>query len=205
MMNEANISTNLKINIKPFDTINRLHEIRVSGLGGQGVILTTHILGVAGMFEDLEVMQIQKYGPENRGSKVVSHLLVSPKGQKIWLPIVTNPTFLCAMAQLAYDKSARKVKHKGIILYDADTVKPFENIADVVQIPFPGSKIAIELKNKLVTNIVFLGGMLGIFQFIKLENVERAIKQVVNPKFHDLNITALRTGYETMKKILNQT
>ena len=190
-------------NIKSFKTIDRLHEIRVSGLGGQGVILTTHILGVAAMFADLEVMQTQKYGPENRGSKVVSHLLVAPPGQKIWLPIVTNPTFLCTMAQLAYDKSARKVKHKGIIMYDVDTVKPFENIAeDIVQIPFPGSKIAIELKNKLVTNIVFLGGMLGIFEFIKLETVERAIKQVVNPKFHDLNIKALKSGYEEIQKIL---
>ncbi|MGD8331162.1 MAG: 2-oxoacid:acceptor oxidoreductase family protein, partial [Acidobacteriota bacterium] len=97
-------------------------EIRVSGLGGQGVILAGYIIGkAASIYDGKEATMAQAYGPEARGSACSSQVIIS--GATIHYPYVTEPGVLVCMSQEAQDKFAKEVKPGGIVLIDETLVK----------------------------------------------------------------------------------
>ena len=97
------------------------YEIRLSGSGGQGLILIGIILAEAiGVYEGLNVVQTQSYGPEARGGASKAELVVSdeeidyPKPQKVDL--------LLAMNQASCDLYYRDLKEEGKLLLDSTFV-----------------------------------------------------------------------------------
>ena len=52
-------------------------SIRFCGLGGMGVIITSIILGKSAIYDNKNAIQTQSYGPEQRGSKVKSDIIIS--------------------------------------------------------------------------------------------------------------------------------
>ncbi|MCJ7469430.1 2-oxoacid:acceptor oxidoreductase family protein, partial [Candidatus Bathyarchaeota archaeon] len=52
-------------------------EIRISGLGGQGIVLAGQILGKAAAYDGKNVVQTQSYGSEARGSAAKSEIVIS--------------------------------------------------------------------------------------------------------------------------------
>ena len=77
------------------------HEIRFSGLGGQGIITAAVILGrAAALYADKHVVQTQSYGPEARGGASASAVIISD--EPIHYPKVTDPETFVIMSQAAY-------------------------------------------------------------------------------------------------------
>ena len=96
-------------------------EIRIAGLGGQGVVLAGQILGKAAVYQGFNAVQTQSYGAEARGSAAKSEVIISDK--HVWYPYVRKCDVLVALSQEALDKYLKDLKKDGILIVDSIHVK----------------------------------------------------------------------------------
>ena len=173
-------------------------EIRIAGLGGQGVVLAGQILGRAAVYDNKQVVQTQSYGAEARGSAAKSEVIISD--EKIGFPIVRRCDVLVAMSQTALEKHKKDLKEDGILLVEEDMVTVAPDIkAKVFKVP--ATKTAeTELKSKIYANVVMLGALTRITGLVSEEAVEKAIVDSVSKEAQEKNINAFRIGFQ----IVNQ-
>jgi len=167
-------------------------EIRISGLGGQGVVLAGEILGRAAAYDRKHVVQTQSYGAEARGSAAKSEVIISDS--KIGFPKVRKCDVLVAMSQSAVERHLKDLKEKGTLIVDEDTVEHMPKTkAKVFRIP--ATKTAQKLlKSRLYANVVMLGALTKITGIVKEEAVKKAITDSVPETAIKANIRGLREG-----------
>jgi len=131
-------------------------EIRLSGTGGQGLVLAGIILAeAAGLYEGKYVVQTVSYGPAARGGTSRADIVIS-EGE-IDYPKAMGLDLLLAMTQMACDESASELKPKGVLVVDSQLVTQVVN-PRVVKIPF--TQIAKEkCGREQMANIVALGAL----------------------------------------------
>ncbi|MGD2157632.1 MAG: 2-oxoacid:acceptor oxidoreductase family protein [Anaerolineales bacterium] len=167
-------------------------EIRISGFGGQGVGLAGHIIGKAlAIYDGLEAVMTQAYGPEARGGASSSDIVVSD--ESVDYPFIQNPDVLITLSQEAYTKFRPTAKDEATILIDEGLVDPFDD--DDPQ-KIPATQLAEELGNRIVTNMVMLGFFTAVTNIISRTAMQEAIETSVKPKFVELNLKAFNIGYE---------
>jgi 2-oxoglutarate ferredoxin oxidoreductase subunit gamma len=135
------------------------YDIRLSGSGGQGIILMGIILAEAiGIYDGRFVAQTQSYGPEARGGSSKAEVVVSDS--PIDYPKALQLDLLVAMNQRSCDDYYMDLKPDGILVVDSTLVKQVP-LSRAYRIPF--TRIAREeLKRELVANIVALGDCSGL-------------------------------------------
>lgn len=172
-------------------------ELRLAGTGGQGQILASIILAdAAAVFEGLNAVQTQDYGPESRGGASKAEVIITTG--EVDYPKVTHPDLLLAMSQDGFNKYARTVREGGIILVDSAWVK------DTLATPpgttvhrLPLTEIARDKVGKaLVANVVALGAIVAVTDAISLEALEQAVLARAPKGTEELNRKALHAGYE---------
>ena len=169
-------------------------EIRVGGLGGQGVILCASIIGkAASIFEGKHATLIQAFGPEARGSACSGQVTVSD--DVIGYPYVKNPDVLVLMSQDAYNQFAPTLKPGGLVLFEEELVK-VDGKLPARALGIPATRFAEELGRRLVLNIVMVGFFAGTTGLLSFDSVEKAVRDSVPRGTEDLNLKALRKGYE---------
>lgn len=175
-------------------------EIRVGGLGGQGVILNASIIGkAASIFEGKHATLIQAFGPEARGSACSAQVTVST--DPIGYPYVKNPDVLVLMSQDAYNQFAPTLKPGGMLLYEEELVSIDNRLPKGTRaIGIPATRFAEELGRRLVLNIVMVGFFAGVTGLLSYESVEKAVKDSVPKGTEDLNMRALKKGFEFGKE-----
>jgi len=136
-------------------------EIRLSGSGGQGLVLAGIILAEAvGIYEGRYVVQTVSYGPAARGGTSRADVVISD--QEIDYPKAMALDVLLAMNQMAYDESAPEMKPAGILVVDSQLVTEV-TYPRVIKIPF--TKIAREkCGREQMANIVALGALSLLIQ-----------------------------------------
>jgi len=170
-------------------------EIRIGGLGGQGVILSGIIIGkAAAIYDGKHATLIQAFGPEARGSACSAQVTVSD--QPIGYPYVKRPDILVVMSRDAATQFAPTLKENGILLYEEDLVQPAGLPAGVKTYGIPATRFAEELGRRLVLNIVMVGFFAGVTGLLSYESVEKAVLASVPRGTEDLNLRAFRRGYE---------
>ncbi len=175
-------------------------EIRVGGLGGQGVILNASILGkAASIYEGKHATLIQAFGPEARGSACSAQVTIST--EDIGYPYVKNPDVLVLMSQDAYNQFAPTLKPGGLLLYEEELVSVDGRLPKGTRaIGIPATRFAEELGRRLVLNIVMVGFFAGVTGLLTFESVEKAVKDSVPKGTEDLNMRALKKGFEFGKE-----
>jgi 2-oxoglutarate ferredoxin oxidoreductase subunit gamma len=165
-------------------------EIRISGLGGQGVILAGQILGRAAVYDGKNVVQKGDYGAEARGSAAKSEVIISD--DKIGFPAVRKCDVLVAMSPEAVDKHIKDLKEDGILLIDSSTVEKIpETKAKVLKIP--ATDIAKEaFGSAIYANMIMLGALTRITRIVNEESMEKAIRESVPEKTAEANINAYK-------------
>lgn len=173
------------------------YEMRLAGLGGQGLILAGIIVAeAAGIYEGREVVQTQAYGAETRGGFSRSDIVISD--EEILYPKATELDFLLAMSQSAYDEHVGSLKKDGVLLVDSTYVSEISG-PRTYAIPF--SKIAREkFGRENVANIMALGAITQVFDAIPQESMEKAVLNRVPARFVDLNKNAFKEGVKLGKK-----
>jgi len=161
-------------------------EVRISGLGGQGVVLAGEILGRAAVYEGKNAVQTQSYGAEARGTAAKSEVIISDS--RIGFPKVRKCDILVAISQSAVEEHLKDLKEKGILIVDEDTVKHLPKTkAKVFKIP--AAKTA-----EIYANVVMLGALTKITGIVKEEAVEKAIADSVHETAREANIKAFKEG-----------
>ena len=171
------------------------YEIRLSGAGGQGLILVGKILAeAAAIYDEKNATQSQSYGPEARGGASRSEVIISD--DDIDYPKATNIDLLLAMTQEAVEKYSNDVKENGIIIVDSSYVKDIPT-GNFKVFSYPITNIAEdEIGKKIVANIIALGAIVKLSNIISENAVINAIRARVPKGTEELNIKAFKHGIE---------
>ncbi len=178
-------------------------EIRLGGLGGQGIVKSGVILGeAASIYGGKEAVSTQSYGPESRGSACKSEIVISDT--QIDYPLVLAPDILVALSTEAFVKYSPDLKEGGIAIIDSDLVKAGEIKQKVRIFRIPAAATAREvLKNALVTNVVMLGAFTAISKVVSADAMRKAIAKAF-PRFVELNRRAFDEGVRLGQEALKQ-
>lgn len=171
-------------------------EVRISGSGGQGVVLAGQILGRAAVYDRKNVVQTQSYGAEARGSAAKSEVIISDG--RISFPMVRKCDVLIAMNQEAVDKNVKDLKDDGILLTDSSLVKNVPEIR-VRVFRIPATQLAEEFfGERLYANMVMLGALIEITGIVGEESVRKAIMDSVQKRALTMNLQAYEKGKEVV-------
>ncbi|MHA2427508.1 MAG: 2-oxoacid:acceptor oxidoreductase family protein, partial [Candidatus Hermodarchaeia archaeon] len=170
-------------------------EIRLGGLGGQGIIKSAVIIGEAATIHDgKEAVQTASYGPESRGSACKAEVIISDN--PVDYPLVLTPHVMVALSNDAFHKYKDDLSEGGIAIIDSDLVKAGKIKAGVQVYEVPAATTAHQvLKNPLVTNVVMLGAFTAISKVVSPEGMRKAIANAF-PKYKELNLRAFDEGMQ---------
>lgn len=167
-------------------------EVRVSGSGGQGILLCAAVLADAVAALGREVVQTQSYGPEARGGASQAEVIASTG--PIDYPEVDLADISLCLSQPAFDKYAGQTREGGLVLYDSGLVRERELPGRrLVGLPFTDTAVR-DLGAKVVTNIVSLGALTAFVGWLPAAAVDQAVAARVPARFKDLNLRALEAG-----------
>lgn len=168
-------------------------EIRITGYGGQGVVLSGYVIGKAcAVNSDMHATLIQSFGPEARGSACSATLAISDT--EVLYPYIQHPDVFVAMSSEGYDKFHDELKDKGILIYEKDLVHPvFKEGQPAFGVP--STRIAESLGRSLVQNIVMLGFCAAVTKIIPREPMRDAVKTSVPAGTEELNLKAFDAGW----------
>ncbi len=179
-----------------------LTEIRISGFGGQGVILSAIVIGKAAcIYENGYSTMTQAFGPEARGGACSAQVILS--NEPILYPYVTRPDILVTMSQEAYSLFAPQLKEDGILIIEQDLVRIDKLPAGVRVYSLPATRLAEELGKRMVMNIVMVGFFGAVTNLLKPEALRQAIADSVPDAFRELNLKAFDKGFEYGTKHLS--
>ena len=176
------------------------YEVRLSGEGGQGLVLAGKILAeAAAIYENLNATQSQSYGPEARGGASRSEVIISD--EDIDYPKAVNIDLLLALTQESFDKYARDMKKGGIIIVDEEAVTRIPpNGYKIYRVPI--IRLAREKVGRvIVANIVALGIIAGLTDVVSVDSMRQAIEARVPKGTEELNLRAFEVGLEAAKEL----
>ena len=177
------------------------YEIRLAGLGGQGIILAGIIIAeAAGIYDGKFVTQTQAYGAAARGGFSSSDIIISD--EEINYPKAQELDLLLAMSQDAYEENLQFLNLEGILIVDSTYVS---EIADAHVYAIPFTRIAREkFQRENVANIMALGSITQIFPHISESAMTQAVEKRVPPRFLELNRKAFAVGKDAAKDAINK-
>lgn len=184
-------------------------NILVVGVGGQGTLLTSRILGNLAIHSGYDVKLSEVHGMSQRGGSVVTHVRY---GEKVYSPLVEvgKADIIVAFEKMEALRWRHFLKKDGIMIVNAQEIDPMpviigaadypEDIVD--QLSVEENKVIVadalnearKIGNFRVVNTVLLG-ILAKNMDAQVESWEEAIKQTVPNKTIDINIEAFNAGY----------
>ncbi|MGQ9708801.1 MAG: 2-oxoacid:acceptor oxidoreductase family protein [bacterium] len=172
-----------------------IQEIKLSGFGGQGIIMMGMILGKAATIYDNKFAALtQSFGPEARGGACSAQLIISDS--KVLYPYLTAPDILVVMSQEAYERFEPTLKAGGILIIEEDLVRPHPNEGRVKQFAIPATRIAEGLGNRMFANMVMLGFVCSVTKVVPKDALINAVKDTLPARLLEMNLIALKNGYE---------
>jgi 2-oxoglutarate ferredoxin oxidoreductase subunit gamma len=176
-------------------------ELRLSGSGGQGMILASVILGEAiGADGTKNITQSQSYGPEARGGASKADVVVS--SSEIFYPKAMKLDLLLAMTQESLDKYFPDLKEKGILIVDETLVTDFPT-DDYFALPF--TRLAREeAGHVMVANVIALGAIGAITGIVTHDVLVEAVLARAPRGTEDKNRKAVEIGYREGARLLKE-
>ena len=174
-------------------------SVRISGFGGQGIILAAVILGTAAVKKgNLYAVQTQSFGSEARGGECQTELIISDKS--INSPTTRYKDILICLFQSALEKYLNTLKKKGILIVDPKLVTKIPSVdANIYKVP--ATEMAIESGNRIAANMVILGFLQKLIKVVSEDDLRKIITSMVPKKFIDINLKAFNAGVQFAKDL----
>lgn len=181
-------------------------KLKLYGLGGQGIVTAGKMLSEAvSLFEDKYAITVPAYGHERRGAPVNTSIIVDNEPVLlncfVYTPdivLVADPTII----EKGVDISQGIHEDSILVLNTEDenvlAIYKKYNFKDIYYVD--GTKIALEHIGKAIPNGSMLGA-LAATGLVKIESIEKAIKETFGEKAGDKNAKAARDAYEKIKKM----
>ena len=184
-------------------------NIMIVGVGGQGTLLASRVLGnvLVGAGYDVKVSEV--HGMSQRGGSVVTYVKY---GEKVWSPIIGEgeADIILAFEQLeAYRALPYVNKDGGMIIAGTQCIDPMPVITGAAKYPeqlcekisaeagliaIDALALAKEAGNIKAVNVVLIGVLAQRMSIPKEAWIE-VLKTTVPPKFLDVNLKAFELGY----------
>jgi len=189
-------------------------DLVIVGVGGQGTLLASKILGRLALDAGLGVKVSEVHGMSQRGGSVITHVRV---GERVHAPLVAleNADYLLSFEALEAARAAAYLKPKGVLIVNTQRILPMPVITGAAEYPAdplqaPGLaghrvekvdalKLALEAGNQKAVNLVLLG-MLSRHLPFEGEAWEKAIAACVPPRTLQTNIRAFEAGRDETDK-----
>ncbi len=169
----------------------------IAGFGGQGVLLAGEVLANAFMFAGKNVTWYPSYGAEMRGGTVNCEIVMSD--EEVSEVNKSDADFIVALNQASFDRFLSKIKKGGWMIANSTLVKEIKTRTDINYLFAPITKLAEDLGNVKMANILALGILAKAGKVVSLEALNQALDAVIPPHRKNLlplNIKALKIGYE---------
>ncbi|MCR5420585.1 MAG: indolepyruvate oxidoreductase subunit beta [Lachnospiraceae bacterium] len=183
-------------------------NIMIVGVGGQGTLLTSRILGGIMLGAGYDVKMSEVHGMAQRGGSVVTYVRY---GDNVSEPIVEEgqADVLIAFEQLEAKRYAHFLKKDGVLIVNTQRIDPMPVVIGAAEYPegiveelkkdykvidVDAMSEALKLGNPKVFNVIVLGVAAQHMDFTKEQWFE-VIEKTVKPKFIDMNKTAFEVGY----------
>ena len=184
-------------------------NIMIVGVGGQGTLLTSRIIGKTAMEQGLEVKISEVHGMAQRGGSVVTFVRF---GEKVYEPVVEEgqADVIIAFERLEALRYSHFLKKDGVLIVNDCRIDPMtvvigaktypENILETLKkdhtvYAIDGMSAAKDLGNSKVLNSVVLGYSAKFIGFDQ-ETWLGVVESTVPPKTVELNKKAFLQGYE---------
>lgn len=173
----------------------RTKELRLTGSGGQGVILGAIILAEAALNNDSYAVQSQSYGPEARGGMCKAEVIIGD--EEIEFPKVESPDVLLALSQPSLDKYCKETNEECVIIADSSLDMPKTN-NKIVSMPIIETARDV-VHNQQTANIVALAAVNTVVPLVEDDALEKAMVKYVPSHAIDQNKQALKEGQRIAK------
>jgi len=179
-------------------------ELLLTGIGGQGIQLAARVIATAAIAEGRSVQLFGSYGGMMRGGTTDATLVVAnglveapPTIGHAWSVIVMHDQFAAPILA--------KLKPGGLVVINADVCssRPDPARSNVVEVA--ANEIADRVGNRLAASMVLTGAYAAATGLVSLHALEDAIAASLpsyRQKTVDVNIAALRAGFETAPRDL---
>ncbi|MGI6777755.1 MAG: indolepyruvate oxidoreductase subunit beta [Acetivibrionales bacterium] len=184
-------------------------NIMIVGVGGQGTLLTSRVIGNAALKESYDVKVSEVHGMAQRGGSVVTYVKM---GSKVYSPIIEKgmADIILAFEQLEALRWIEYLKKDGRIIINKQEIDPMPVITGKEKYPERIIQKIIDMHNNVLTidalsiarqcgnikavNMVMLGAM-AKHTSISKETWISSMKEIIPQRFIDLNIDAFEEGY----------
>ena len=187
--------------------MNACFEVLIVGIGGQGTILASNILGEACIIEGRSVRGAETHGMAQRGGSVESHIRINGTHGPLIAPGTAD--IIIAFDMLEAARYAHYLKHTGKMIVNRHLVVPTSVFVQGVAAPtvedleqslakwspclIDAEGIALKAGSPLVQNIVILGAVSRHLP-LSVASLQEAIRRLVPPKTMEMNIRAFEMG-----------
>ena len=183
-------------------------NIMIVGVGGQGSLLASKLLGHLLLTEGYDVKVSEVHGMSQRGGSVVTYVRF---GEKVYSPIIDKgeADFIVSFEKLEAARYVEYLKESGRIVVNTQEVDPMPVITGAAQYPenliekmenlgilvdaLDCLSLAEQAGSSKAVNIVLMGRLSKYFD-IPVEKWEKSIRDCVPPKFVELNLKAFALG-----------
>ncbi len=183
-------------------------NILISGVGGQGVLLTSKIIAEAALLAGLDVKQSEVHGMAQRGGSVLSQVRF---GEKVFSPIVSEgeADLLIGFEPLETARYLHFLKDGGAVIFNTRTIgtigvsigaeKYPAQVGDLITsrvrtaVALDGTQLAVDAGDKRTLNLVLLGASLSFLPLAERFILD-AIVKTVPPKVLAINQKAFTAG-----------
>ena len=197
-------------------------NVLIAGVGGQGVILMSELLGNSAVKDGLNVRGSEVLGMAVRGGSVSSTIRL---GSEVYGPL--TPTgksdILVGMEPAEALRNISYLSPSSLVILNMETIVPFTvplgeskypSLDEIVEkltgassmvINIEATQIAKQAGSLLAANIVMLGASFGTGQIpIKVETTKREIQAHFTAKLAQINIRAFDLGYQTCQQAVKR-
>jgi 2-oxoglutarate ferredoxin oxidoreductase subunit gamma len=175
--------------------------VRFAGFGGQGIVLSSYILGRSAVLDGKMAIQNQSYGSESRGGECRGDVIISDEA--IYELEPTEFDILVAMTQPAYERFVGSLKAGGTLILEGDLVATDERLEPPGIKTFRIGATDIAYKKfgrKIMANMVLLGFMNTLLELVSDTALESSIRTTVPKGTEKLNLKAMREGRRLARK-----
>lgn len=184
-------------------------SVMIVGVGGQGTLLASRILGNVVIEEGYDAKVSEVHGMAQRGGSVVTYVKY---GEKVYSPIISEgeADIILSFEELEAYRYLPYLKKGGTLIVNAQEIDPMPVITGAAKYPeeiiqklkdkadgviaIDALALANEAGNGKAVNVVLLG-VLAKSSGIAEEKWLEAVRKTVPPKFLDVNVKAFALGY----------
>ena len=190
-------------------------DILVTGVGGQGVILASDIIGEAALAAGYDVKKTDTLGMAQRGGSVVSHVRIAPK---VWSPLAREGEvdIVLAFEKLEGARWSHYLRPGGIAIVNNQALPPLaislgrehyptdEEIINIMKRQtdqvylIDGIRLAGKLGNVRTLNI-FMLGCISLFMPLKVRIWKDSVSQRIPVNIRQINMTAFDQGRKEIR------